>query len=79
MGRPVQANVVHGRFHAEGIEEPVIVVRGAIAAVHGHIEFVGAFDQFERIDAKGDCRPALEALGRVLLDERVRTRKRPRH
>ena len=50
MARPVDADVLGPRLHAEGVEQPVVVVRVAVELVDRDVELVGAFDEIEAVD-----------------------------
>ena len=52
-----------GDCHAEGIEQPVVVVRNAVLPVHRDVQLVGAFDEIERSMAKDDL-PLAGQFGR---------------
>ena len=72
MAGAIDADVVHARLHAERIQQPVIVVRVAVALVHGDIELVGALDQVEAVDGEGRVAVAGEPLGIHFFQVRVR-------
>ena len=50
VARPVDADVVDPRLHPEGVQQPVVVVREAVALVDGDVELVGALDEIEALD-----------------------------
>src|SRR5262252_333097 len=72
MPRPVDADVVDAGLDAEGIEQAMVVVRDAVALVHGDVDLVGAFDQIEAVDGEGRFGVAGEAHRRHLLEIGVR-------
>ena len=49
---PVDAHVLGARLHAEGVEQPMVVVRIAVELVRRDVDLVGAFHQVETGDAK---------------------------
>ena len=59
------------RLHAERVEQPVVVVRKAVALVNGDVELVGAFDQIEALDRERDLGVAVQPLGIHLFEIRV--------
>src|ERR1700704_6476898 len=52
MARSVDADVPGPRFDAERIQQPVIVVRDAVAFVYRDVQLVGALDELEALDGK---------------------------
>ncbi len=72
MLRPIDAEFLAAGFHAKGVKKAVIVIRISVALVHGHVQLVSAFDQFERIDRERDLAFATDLLGREILELRVR-------
>ena len=50
VARPVDADVLAARLHAERVEQPVVVVRIAVARVDRDVELVGALDEVEALD-----------------------------
>ena len=51
---PINPHVFQPRLDAERVQEPVIVVRRAVALVHGDVELVRPLDQIERVDLERD-------------------------
>src|SRR3954451_12553243 len=62
MTRSVNTDVVNSRFDAEGVEEPVVVVRKTVDFVNRDIQLVRAFDQIEAIDHERGLGYAAETL-----------------
>src|ERR1035437_6573582 len=72
MTRPVDADVVRPRLHAEGVQQPVVVVRSAVALVDGDVQLGRAFDQVEPFDRRRRLRVPCQARGIHLFEEGVR-------
>ena len=72
MARPVDADVLQARLHAERVQQPVVVVGRAVALVDGDVELVGALDQIERLDDEARPRRRRERVALELLDVGVR-------
>ena len=71
VARPVDADVLRARLHAERVEQAVVVVGIAVALVDGHVELVGAFDEIEAVDRERDLGLAGQPLRVHLLEVRV--------
>src|SRR5262249_41445720 len=72
MARPIDADVMRARFDAERVEQPVMVVRVAVALVDRDIELVGPFDEIEPVDRESALGIARQSLRRHLFEIGVR-------
>ena len=50
MRRTEDADFLQSRLHAKRVQQPVIVVRRTVLAVHGDVELVRAVDEIEAVD-----------------------------
>ena len=66
-GRKMPASLSGGR-DAERVQQPVVVVRRAVLAVHRDVELVGALDQIEAVDGEADLAVAAHRARRRALD-----------
>ena len=49
MARAVDAGVLEPRLHAKRVQQAVVVVRRAVALVHGDVQLVRPFDEIESV------------------------------
>ncbi len=63
VARPIDADVLRARLHAEGVEQAVVVVRIAVELVHRDVELVGAFDEVEAVDRERHLGVSVERVG----------------
>src|SRR4051794_7278723 len=69
---PVNTDVLRTRFHAERVEQSMIVVRIAVEFVNGDVDLVGALDEIERVDGEEGLCVTQDAHRLQVLDIRVR-------
>ena len=70
--RPVDAGIAGLRLHAERVEQAMVVVLDAVAAMRGDVELVRPLDQVEAVDVEHHFARARQLDGAVLLDVGVR-------
>jgi hypothetical protein len=47
---PIDPDVLDARLDPERVEQPVVVVRVAVALVNGRIDFIRALDEIEAVE-----------------------------
>ena len=67
MPRTIDADVARARLDAERVEEPMVIVRHAVAFVHGDVDLVGAFHEIQGLDVERHLGVAAEAFGLHVL------------